>query len=1045
MMPQARLSPEHPRLRPSILHLLLFTLVQTIVVAACHAARLAPHTVPLMWLASGLLLAVLVRFPIAWWPWWLGLTVVVEVAVGSVLYPDASLRVACGAIGHAASLGATAWFVRQPHLAPVGTLELHQLIRMLVGLLLSSTAVALAGLSPWFAPTQLPTLGPVVLLQGLLAELLGMVAFTPCLLAAWDRASHERERRREAMVFLIIMTSAVALLAFKPIGLSWSLFGRPSVVLPAFLWGGLRLSLSTVSLAQLLVTTIVVAGTCSGGGPFPAATVGPEQVSAAAQALFFTVSTSAITLVIVKRDFSKQHERLNDALERLENTILGAGAGTWDFNVKTHETIYSAAWKRQLDYNDDALPNTFDTFLDLLHPDDKESVLAFHDAFLRDRPNQPYLQEFRLRASDGSYRWISSRAQLTSRDGGAREWLSGIHVDITDRKVLESNIRDRLRYEEILSGFGRQFLEANSQELRPTLQRAVDEVGGYLRADRLGLFEFNADFSSPVFHHAYRTDCAAAAAVSPHPLLNGSPAGQPHACPWLMQRTRSGETVIFVRLDDLPPEAHRERAAFASRAVKSMAHIPLSSGGRVLGALYVEAIREERSWDFDTIDRFSLFSQLLSVAIERHRFEQELSLRAERERAISTISSRFVNCPIEDVEEEVQFALETMGKLAGVDRCFYFELTADYQFASNRCEWCAPGVPAMKPTQQDIPRASFEGLLQRALTGESIYLQNVGDANDLHDDGIRDLLGRSMKSAVLVPLFLAGKHVGAIGQGTVSDGHAWSQEWMPLLKLVGEMLVGALERRRAALALEENRAQLTAASRLAVMGEMIAGIAHEIRQPLHAMRSFAAACVHAVADTSDPALSDVRRWNERILLLVDRSNEIIRRYRDFCRPHKSEFTSLCVSDLVSEAIQMLLGDLRAGHVQIDLDIPPHPPRWCGDRIQLEQVLVNVFKNACDAMADTPLHQRRIEVQLDTSRAEQGLSTLKIRDYGEGLAPNADTQAFEPFWSSKPHGTGLGLAVCRTIINDHGGRIWLEPAAQGTQVFIELPLEEAKVS
>ncbi len=255
----------------------------------------------------------------------------------------------------------------------------------------------------------------------------------------------------------------------------------------------------------------------------------------------------------------------------------------------------------------------------------------------------------------------------------------------------------------------------------------------------------------------------------------------------------------------------------------------------------------------------------------------------------------------------------------------------------------------------------------------------------------------------------------------------------------GQVLLAANEGRRVAEARESRmREELAHMSRVATAGELATSLAHEVNQPLAAIVANASAARHLLLrDGAKPAelaeiLKDIARQGER-------ASEVIRRMREFLRKRESERKPVSIEEIVRSTLPLVRRELDEQCVQLNLEIEPDLPQVIADAVQLQQVLVNLIKNACEAMSNASgLHR----IVISASKAA-GRVQLQVRDNGPGLAPGVEKRLFEPYVTTKTGGMGLGLAICRTIVEAHGGRLSASPADAGGVVFrFDLPTQSS---
>lgn len=255
----------------------------------------------------------------------------------------------------------------------------------------------------------------------------------------------------------------------------------------------------------------------------------------------------------------------------------------------------------------------------------------------------------------------------------------------------------------------------------------------------------------------------------------------------------------------------------------------------------------------------------------------------------------------------------------------------------------------------------------------------------------------------------------------------WTDERLVLLLSATDVTA-----RRDAEALNRRQeARLQTTARVVAVGEIASSIAHELNQPLAAIASYVLGCLRRLrAGAADPqALAGAL---EKAGVQAERAGQIIRRVRDFVRSRQPVLGSVDLNQLIERTTAALAYEDEGGELRIALHLSPGLPSAQADALMLEQVVLNLVRNALDAMRDSSGTGREIEVF--TLRAEQDTLEVVIADRGPGIALESADRLFEPFYSSKPEGMGLGLNICRSIIEFHGGRLWAVPRAGGGAEF-----------
>lgn len=236
---------------------------------------------------------------------------------------------------------------------------------------------------------------------------------------------------------------------------------------------------------------------------------------------------------------------------------------------------------------------------------------------------------------------------------------------------------------------------------------------------------------------------------------------------------------------------------------------------------------------------------------------------------------------------------------------------------------------------------------------------------------------------------------------------------------------------------ESRRTQerLTHVARLATMGEMAAGIAHELNQPLAAITNYAQACERLLR-RPDADIEEVRGALGQIAAQALRAGEIIRRLRSLVRKQDTSRVRIPVNTLITELSALTTSDAQLHDVRLVFDPAPDLPEVFADPVQIQQVLLNLVRNAIEAVAEVPREQR--QVRLQTGISPQGDLEIAVSDTGPGVDPRIVDRLFDPFCTTKPSGTGLGLAISRSIVHAHKGTLRYEPQGPGARFVLQLP-------
>src|SRR5262249_4088980 len=369
-----------------------------------------------------------------------------------------------------------------------------------------------------------------------------------------------------------------------------------------------------------------------------------------------------------------------------------------------------------------------------------------------------------------------------------------------------------------------------------------------------------------------------------------------------------------------------------------------------------------------------------AISLENARLYRDVAEREARIRRL--VDANIIGIVISDVEGQIREANDAFLRIVGYDR---------EDLVSQRVRWT------------DMTPPEWRGRDQQELVPE---LKRTGSLQPFEKEFFR-------KDGSRVPVL--------IGVANFEDGGDQGVAFV----------LDLTERKNAADALRALQMDLAHANRLATMGQLAASIAHEVNQPIGAARNNAHAALRFLA-TDPPDLAEVNEALECVVKDTYRAGEIIHGIRDQVKkvpPHKED---IALNDAIKEVIALVQGELSKNRVSLQTQLAGELPLVHGDRVQLQQVMLNLILNAMEAMTGAAEVVRELVISTELHPSEGVL--VAVHDSGPGVTPKDRERIFESFYTTKPSGVGIGLSICRSIIDAHGGRLWADPHPPRGAVF-----------
>lgn len=422
-----------------------------------------------------------------------------------------------------------------------------------------------------------------------------------------------------------------------------------------------------------------------------------------------------------------------------------------------------------------------------------------------------------------------------------------------------------------------------------------------------------------------------------------------------------------------------------------------------------------------------LFTVILRDVSARQRAEHALAERLRLEQLVTQLAMAFGHLSTVEFDPEVQRGLRAVVDFLEVDRGSLIEFSQAGTVA--RC-WAI---------EDWMDAGDFPWIAARLLCGDFVTVSRLDELPDEAPMDRRSYLTYRVKPQVAVPLEAGGRVVGGLVFSTIGDERATSDALKGQLHLLGGVFANLLSRKQAELELQKLRQDLGHVNRVSTIGELTTSLAHELHQPLTAILSNAQAAQRLIeVDPMD--LGEVREILRDIAEDDKRAGAVIHRLRDLLKKGDPQLTVLDLSETVAEVARLIRSDALMRDISIRLELDPTLPPARGDRVQLQQVLLNLALNGMDAMQE--LHTGERTLVFRTARDRPGAIRVAVRDSGVGIGGRDVERMFQAFYTNKADGMGMGLAIARSIVEAHGGWLEAENNPEGGATFsFTLPVRE----
>ncbi len=734
---------------------------------------------------------------------------------------------------------------------------------------------------------------------------------------------------------------------------------------------------------------------------------------------------------------------------------------------------------------------------------------------------------------------------------GRLEGTFAVITDITERKIAEETLKERLRFERLLSDLSARFVSVTPDQVDWEIEDALRRVADFFRVTNCALVKASPEKNTAVVTHAAHPAAAATLQIGIDVFS---------LFPWSSKMLREGEVVSLSTLDDLPADATVDKETYRKLGVRSILTIPVFIEGSPRYAFSIASRSEERVWPEELISRLQLVGEIFINALERKQIRLQIEERLRFERLISNLSAGFLNLPSDEVDSEINKGLCSITEFFGADRCTIGLFSEDGTQLVRAFEYHSAEA---EPAVESIAKEQMPWYMEQLIRGTPVVMNRLEDLPPEADKERQVCLAKGMKSLLSIPIVSGGKTLGSFALVSTRSERVWpeelvqrfrsicqvfanalqrkqmhgeiqnaAEEWratfdsvqdlvmvldgefkvlrvnaaslsffnLPLERVVGnscytlmhgtskpveicpltkmmkskrheeaelydETRKGWLqvsvdpilngkgeitrvvhtvkdvtERKRAEAEAFETRRELLRLERLSRLGELTASLAHELNQPLTSILTNARAALRFI-QSNRLDIGELKEILQDIANDDKRAGDIIRNLRAILKPDEGERELVLINDVLRETISLFNSEAIIRNLAVEMGFADSLPPVHVNKVQIQQVLVNLMMNAAESMLDTS-ENRRVVIQ--TLAADGGTIKVAVRDFGPGVEEKELDKIFEPFFTTKRSGLGMGLSLSRSIIEAHGGHIWVKNNPdQGATFYFDLPEARSK--
>jgi PAS domain S-box-containing protein len=623
-------------------------------------------------------------------------------------------------------------------------------------------------------------------------------------------------------------------------------------------------------------------------------------------------------------------------------------------------------------------------FMTLIAPESVDLIRSNLTKHMQGQEVAPY--EYFLITKQGEKLAAIITTKLIRYQGEAA--ILGIITDITKRKRAEEELQYRLKFQKLITKISSQFINLHPAQIDDEIDITLQQIGEFADADRSYVFQFSADQKFVSCTH----ECCAGQIKPAIDRIQKAPV---EGFAWVMNQLLDGHMVVIPRVSDLPPEAAAVKEELEQQDIQALLSVPMVIGGKVIGFIGLDSVREEKMWAEDTSSLLKIVGQVFANVLENKKNRQALQQSEER---LRTVYETFPD-PVTIIQAED-------GRCIDVNSAF-----------SRVTGWSATEV--IGKTAADFDLWENPSARQKLVEGisENGKVENLEARFRLKDGRVITAL----MSAILIQLH-DRPHI------------------LTITRDISELKAAQEER-------EQLKTQLIQAQKMEAIGTLAGGIAHDFNNILGAIIGYSEMALY------DTRPDSMEHYNiEQVLKAGHRAKDLVKQILAFSRKSEQNKQIISLAPIIKEALNLLRASLPTS-IEIKQHIESNLDAIFADPTQIHQVMMNLCTNAAHAMADTAgildVSLQNIELKAEKAALYTDLTAgpyvkLSISDTGHGMDSSTMDRIFDPYFTTKAQdkGTGMGLAVVHGIVKGHGGSIHVESTAgKGSRFDIFFPIME----